>query len=60
MTNSNTKSQAGVPIAQNTAILEAGLDTSVAEEAELSLLYAGQLANGATSHGLNATFVARF
>lgn len=50
----------GVPIADHVALLEAGLDVRVGDDAELSLLYAGQLADSASDHGIKATLDVRF
>ncbi|WP_439544398.1 autotransporter outer membrane beta-barrel domain-containing protein [Hyphomicrobium sp.] len=51
---------AGVPIAEDTALIEAGLDMAVADETEFTLLYAGQIANDAQDHGVKASLNVRF
>jgi uncharacterized protein with beta-barrel porin domain len=51
---------AGVPIAEDMALIEAGFDLAVAEEADLTLLYAGQVADDAQDHGIKATLNVRF
>jgi fibronectin-binding autotransporter adhesin len=44
-------SVAGVPIAQNAAVLEAGLDVSLGAQATLGIAYAGQFGDGVTQNG---------
>ena len=51
---------AGVPITDDTAIIEAGLDFSVAANANLGLSYSGQLSPDAQDHGLKADLLVRF
>lgn len=51
---------AGVPIARNAAVLEAGLDLLIAPDAILGLSYIGQIASGAKDHGAKATLSMRF
>jgi len=51
---------AGVPIAKDAAVVKAGLDFSLSPSAALSLSYAGQIGNGTTDQGGNATFSVRF
>ncbi|MDS1141695.1 autotransporter domain-containing protein [Pusillimonas sp. SM2304] len=51
---------AGVPIARNAAVLEAGLDLLIAPDAVLSLSYTGQIASEAKDHGAKATLSMRF
>ncbi len=46
---------AGVPIAKDTAALEAGLDTAMGQNGSFSLSYSGQMGNGLTDHGVKAT-----
>ena len=50
----------GVPIAEDAAVIEAGLDVNVSETAMLGLDYQGQLASDAQEHGFNARFAVRF
>ncbi|MEO3435600.1 autotransporter domain-containing protein [Inquilinus sp. CAU 1745] len=51
---------AGVPIAQDAAILEAGLDFQVTETTTLGLSYSGQIAGGSSDHGARATLTVKF
>jgi outer membrane autotransporter protein len=51
---------AGVPIAEDTALIEAGLDMDVGYESEFTLLYAGQVANDAQDQGVKASLNVRF
>jgi len=46
---------AGVPIVQNAAVLEAGLDVRLGAQATLGIAYAGQFGDGVTQNGLNAS-----
>jgi outer membrane autotransporter protein len=50
----------GVPIARNAALLEAGLDVKVTENAKLGIAYQGQIASDAQEHGFNAKLGVRF
>ncbi|MFD0986183.1 autotransporter outer membrane beta-barrel domain-containing protein [Methyloligella solikamskensis] len=43
---------AGTPIAQDTAVIEAGLDFSVSQTATLTVSYDGQFGDGVEEHGL--------
>ncbi|MBO9357636.1 autotransporter domain-containing protein [Bordetella petrii] len=51
---------AGVPIAKNAAVISAGLDLNVANNATLGLSYAAQLGSGVQQHGAVANFTMRF
>lgn len=51
---------AGVPIAKNSAVLEAGLDVQVSRKVSFDLSYQGQLASGAQDHGVRAGVSVRF
>lgn len=51
---------AGVPIARNSAVVEAGLDIRFTPNASLGLTYAGQLASSARDHGVKANLAVRF
>lgn len=51
---------AGVPVARNSAVLEAGLDLSLSAAARLGPAYQGKLAGGAASHGVRANLAVRF
>ena len=45
---------AGVPVAEDSAVIEAGLDLHVSATASLSLFYNGQFGSGAQDHSLRA------
>jgi uncharacterized protein with beta-barrel porin domain len=51
---------AGVPLAQNAFILDAGLDVALNEGAALGIAYSGQIAEDAQQHGIKATLSAKF
>ncbi len=51
---------AGAPIAEDAAIIEAGLDLAVTDSATLGLSYAGQIAGDAQEHGFKARLSVRF
>ncbi|MGA0563780.1 autotransporter domain-containing protein [Ancylobacter sp. VNQ12] len=51
---------AGVPIARDAAVVEAGLDIAVSTDAKLGIAYSGQLAEDAYDHGVRGSFVLRF
>lgn len=50
----------GAPIAENAAVIEAGLDMNLGKAATLGLTYQGQLASDVQEHGLNAKLSVRF
>lgn len=50
----------GVPIARNAALLEAGVNVDVTENATLGIAYQGQIASNAREHGFSAKFGVRF
>lgn len=50
----------GVPLARDTAVLEAGLDYAVTARTTLGLAYNGQLGAGLSDHGVKASFTLRF
>jgi outer membrane autotransporter protein len=50
----------GVPIARNSAFLEAGLDFKIAPDATLGISYQGQIADGVQDHGLSGRLDWRF
>jgi subtilase-type serine protease len=50
----------GAPIAKNAAVVEAGLDMKVTENATLGIAYQGQIASDAQEHGFNARLGVRF
>jgi outer membrane autotransporter protein len=51
---------AGVPIAKDAALVEAGLDLSLTEAATFGVAYQGQFGDGATENGFNARLQVRF
>ncbi|WP_377841475.1 autotransporter domain-containing protein [Bosea sp. UC22_33] len=51
---------AGVPIARNAAVIEAGLDYAIAPNATLGLSYGGQFGSGLADHSAKANFNVRF
>lgn len=51
---------AGAPIAENAAVIEAGLDLDLTPDATVSLSYAGQFSGSAQDHGFKANFNVRF
>ena len=51
---------AGVPIARNSAVVEAGVDFALSSTATLGVSYTGQLASGARDHGARANLSVRF
>ena len=50
----------GVPIAQDTALIEAGLDVQVAPQAVVSVSYQGQLAGDVQDNGIRGNVDWRF
>ncbi len=57
---SNSFAIAGVPIARNAALVEAGLDIAISANATLGVSYAGQLASDAQDHAFKANLAVRF
>jgi outer membrane autotransporter protein len=51
---------AGAPIAEDAAVIEAGLDFDLSETATIGVSYAGQLASDAQDHGVRASLGIRF
>ncbi|WP_280822663.1 autotransporter outer membrane beta-barrel domain-containing protein [Pseudaminobacter soli (ex Li et al. 2025)] len=51
---------AGVPIAKDSAVIEAGLDLKLTPEASFGLSYIGQFASGARENGFKANLAVRF
>ncbi|MBP6019859.1 MAG: autotransporter domain-containing protein [Burkholderiaceae bacterium] len=51
---------AGVLIAKNSALIEAGVNVKLSPVANLGLAYTGQLASSARDHGVRANFTVRF
>nr|WP_164985951.1 autotransporter domain-containing protein [Bosea sp. Tri-44] len=57
---SNPFSVAGLPIAKNAAVVEAGLDIALGANATLGASYTGQLAESAQDHAFKANLAVRF
>ena len=53
-------SVSGVPIARNSAILSAGLDIQISQQATLGIYYEGQFGGGNQQNGINANLSVRF
>lgn len=51
---------AGVPIAQNAAIIDAGLDLAIAPSATIGVSYNGQFGGGALDQGVRGNLTVRF
>ncbi|MBS0412155.1 MAG: autotransporter domain-containing protein, partial [Proteobacteria bacterium] len=51
---------AGLPIARDAAILDAGVDLAISKRATLSIGYAGEVARKVGDHGAKATFTFAF
>ncbi|MFL9966076.1 autotransporter domain-containing protein, partial [Paraburkholderia sediminicola] len=51
---------AGVPIARNAALIEAGLDFQITPKASLVVTYGGQFGSGTTSQSVQGTLKVRF
>ncbi|MFK0277166.1 autotransporter domain-containing protein [Ensifer sp. NPDC090286] len=51
---------AGVPIAENSAVIEAGLDFAVAPEATLGFTYTGQFGGGVSDQSVKANLSVKF
>lgn len=51
---------AGVPIAEDAAVIEAGLDLNFTPEATFSLSYSGQIAESVQDHGFKASLAVKF
>ncbi|MEL5887587.1 autotransporter outer membrane beta-barrel domain-containing protein, partial [Listeria monocytogenes] len=51
---------AGAPIAQDSAVIELGVDLAVARNTRFGLSYAGQIAGSAQDHGVRADLSIRF
>jgi outer membrane autotransporter protein len=51
---------AGLPLARDTALVEAGLDLRINPQAAVSISYSGELASGAQDHSVKGNFVWRF
>jgi fibronectin-binding autotransporter adhesin len=53
-------SVAGLPIAKDAALVEAGLDLAISQSTSLGLSYTGQLAGNAQDHAFKSVFAVRF
>jgi outer membrane autotransporter protein len=51
---------AGVPLARDAALVEAGADLQITGQAKIGLSYMGQLANGIRDHSFKGNFTWRF
>lgn len=51
---------AGTPIAENAAVIEAGLDLGLTDTASFGVAYQGQIASDARQHGFNAKLNLKF
>lgn len=56
----NNFTVAGVPIARDAAVIEAGLDLALTSNMSIDFSYSGQIASGFADHGLKASLSARF
>jgi fibronectin-binding autotransporter adhesin len=59
-TGSTPFSIAGLPIARDAAIAEAGLDVAISRSATLGVSYTGQLAEDAQEHSFKGVLAVRF
>lgn len=50
----------GVPLAEDTALVEAGVDLNLTDQIVFGVAYQGQIASTAKEHGFNARLTARF
>ncbi|MBB6488514.1 autotransporter domain-containing protein [Rhizobium lusitanum] len=57
---SDTFTVAGAPIAQDAALIEAGLDVNLTKAATLGVAYQGQFGGGAMQNGFKADFSVKF
>ena len=57
---SNAFTAAGVPIARDSALVNAGLDFAVTRAAALGISYGGQFGNNATDQSVRGNFVVKF
>jgi len=51
---------AGVPLARDAAVIEAGIDVQIGAQAKIGIAYAGQLAGGAQDQSVAGNFMWRF
>src|SRR5690606_22836121 len=59
-TGSTAFTIAGVPIAEDEAVIEAGLNLALSPTANLNIAYNGQINGGASDHGLKANLMVKF
>jgi outer membrane autotransporter protein len=59
-TGSSAFTVAGLPIAKDAAVVEAGLDLAISKSASLGLAYTGQLAQDTQDHAFKGTLAVRF
>lgn len=60
MGGGNAFTVAGVPVAKNAAVVEAGLDFAFKQDLTLGVSYNGQFGNGVKDHGLKANLLWKF
>jgi fibronectin-binding autotransporter adhesin len=51
---------AGLPVAENAAVVEVGLDANINEDVKLGVSYSGQIASDVQDHGFQGRLVWRF
>jgi uncharacterized protein with beta-barrel porin domain len=51
---------AGVPIAKNAAVVEAGLDGHISDAETLGVTYSGELSSGAQDHAIKVSYIRRY
>jgi outer membrane autotransporter protein len=59
-TGSDAFTVAGVPIARDSALIEAGLDLNLTPNATLGVSYQGQFGGGASQNGFKANLAVKF
>ncbi len=57
---SRTFTVAGLPIARDAAVVEAGLDLAIGQSASLGVAYTGQLAEDTQDHAFKGVLAVRF
>ncbi|MDR2858621.1 MAG: autotransporter domain-containing protein [Novosphingobium sp.] len=60
LTGGDAFTVAGVPIAKDTVVVDAGIDFAVSQRANLGLRYNGQYGNGLTDNGARLNFSVKF
>lgn len=56
----NAFTVAGVPVARDAAVIEAGLDFALTPAAVIGVIYSGQFGSGIIDQSLKANFSAKF